>query len=87
MAIRIHCDDELTADEYGELLRTAGYAAEVSAERFTGEDDDTELDHVVTTDAPLEAVTELVTEGDAFVEVSDPISGTAARVPDEQLGD
>lgn len=84
MAIRIHCDDELTAEEYAEMLRTAGYAAEVVAERFAGEDDDTELDQVVTTDAPVEAVNELIEEGDAFIEVSDPMSGTSARVPTDQ---
>lgn len=87
MAIRIHCDDEAQAGEQAELLRTGGYAAELTTERFAGEDDDTELVHVVTTDAPVEIVREAVEGTDAFIEVSDPMTGTKAGVSADDLED
>ncbi|NNG18832.1 hypothetical protein HJ590_04460 [Naumannella sp. ID2617S] len=82
MAIRIHCEDETTAEEYAELLRTGGYAAEVTLEPAVDRD---EPEPVVTTDAPTEAVAELVEGSNAVVEVSDPMSGTSAAVPAEEL--
>lgn len=87
MAIRIHCSDAETADEFVETLTVGGFLAEVEAERFAGEDDDEETVHVVTTDAPVETVTELVGDGDEFVEVSDPTSGVRAGVPASDLPD
>ncbi|GAB3621991.1 hypothetical protein GCM10027418_00730 [Mariniluteicoccus endophyticus] len=85
MAIRIHCADEAGAEDLVEVLVQGGFLAEAAAERFAGEDDDEEVVHVVTTDAPLEAVTELVGDGDEFVEVSDPTTGTRAGVAANEL--
>ncbi|GAB3703676.1 hypothetical protein [Mariniluteicoccus flavus] len=81
MAIRIHCADAETADEFVETLTLGGFMASTEAERFAGEDDDEDVVHVVTTDAPVDAVTELVGDGDEFVEVSDPTTGVRAGVP------
>lgn len=85
MAIRIHCVDAATAEEFVQTLTLGGFLASAEVERFAGEDDDEDVVHVVTTDAPVESVTELVGDGDEFVEVSDPTTGMRAGVEASDL--
>lgn len=97
MAIRIHCEDAASADEYAATLVAGGFAAEVTQERFAGEGQaktgraggagDEEVNHIITTDAPTDIVSELLEDTDAFVEVTDPMSGTVAGVSSSDLPD
>lgn len=85
MALRICCDEADEAQELFDALATSGYAAEVTRERFAGEDDDEAILHVVSTDAPAELVGELIEDSDAWLEISDPMSGTSAAVESDEL--
>lgn len=85
MALRICCDEPDEATELHEALATAGYASEVTRERFAGEDDGEAIIHVVSTDAPAELVAELIEDSDAWLEISDPMSGTSAAVESDDL--
>ncbi len=54
MVTRIHFHDAERADEAAEALFAAGYEVAVVRERFAGEDDDEDLDHVVATPVSAE---------------------------------
>lgn len=87
MAQRICTDDEAEADEFKETLALAGFAAEVTRERLAGDDDDESVQFVVQTDAEAELVAELIEDSQAWLEVSDPMTGTSATVNTDALPD
>jgi hypothetical protein len=87
VTLRVTFHDPDEAEALAEALLTGGYDAGVVRERFAGEDDDEEVVHVVHTDAPPEEVAELVEGHDAWLEVSDPMTGTSATVDPEVLPD
>jgi hypothetical protein len=80
VTVRVTFHDADEADALVQALLTGGYDAGVARERFSGEDDDEEIVYVVHTDAPAAELAELVDGIDAWVEVSDPMSGTSAAV-------
>lgn len=79
-SLRIHLHEETDAAELAQALTLGGYAAELSRERFAGDDDDEDVQHVVTTDAPAPEVDDLLGDTDAYVEATDPMSGTVTEV-------
>ena len=87
MTLRVTFHESDEAQALAEALLTGGYDAGVVRERFAGEDDGEEVVHVVHTDAPPEEVAELVEGQDAWLEVSDPMTGTSATVEPEVLPD
>lgn len=76
MALRICCRERQAADEFDQVLSTAGYTAELSTDPLAEDPV-----FVVQTDAPAELVAELLEDADdAWLEVSDPMSGTSAAI-------
>ncbi|MGH3506661.1 MAG: hypothetical protein ACRDO2_05595 [Nocardioidaceae bacterium] len=87
MTLRVTFHERHEADVLVQALLTGGYEAGMARERFAGEDDGEEMVHVVHTDAPADEVAELIDGVDAWLEVSDPMTGTSAVVEPEALPD
>lgn len=79
-ALRVHLHEESDAVELAQALTLGGYGADVTTERLAG-DDDEDVMHVITTDAPAPEVDDLLGDTDAYVEATDPMSGTVTEVP------
>ncbi|WP_420175398.1 hypothetical protein [Luteococcus sp. OSA5] len=67
MVSRMHFDDEDEAIKAAEAIDQAGFEVALIKERFAGEDDDEDVDHVVATPASVDEVRPLVGE-DVFIE-------------------
>ncbi len=80
MPLRVTFHESADADEIVETLLLAGFEAGTSRERFAGEDDGEAVVYVVHTDAPAGEIEEMIAEMDAWLEVTDPMSGTSAPV-------
>lgn len=78
MPLRVTLREAADADEIVETLLLAGFEAGTSREGSVAGDD--EEVYVVHTDAPAGEVEEMIDEMDAWLEVTDPMSGTAAPV-------
>lgn len=86
MALRICTANEAEAEELSEALAVAGYAAEMTRERLAEESEEG-TQFVVQTDAQPELAAELIEDSQAWLEVSDPMTGTSATVDPEALSD
>ncbi len=87
MAQRICTHVQAEADELKSALVIAGFKAEVTRERLAGDDDDEGVQFVVQTDAEPELVAELIEDSKAWLEVSDPMTGTSATINTDALPD
>ena len=88
MPLRVTFHDPEPADELVATLSTGGFDAAVARERFAGDDDGEEVVYVVHTDAPTADVEDLLTDEDAWVEESSPLTeapppADAGDLPDE----
>jgi hypothetical protein len=87
MSLRVTFHDQGPADELAQTLQTGGFEAGVQRELFAGDDDAEDVVYVVHTDAPADEVADLLDEADAWIEVSDPMTGTSAPLDGTDLPD